>query len=117
MSIIVLLFILTLAGVFVYQKSQGNKNEIIVPISEDQHNKVVKVTLIGGIIALFIHSPLSALNKKIKEENANGWVVVEVMPAASGNVFISIFRVLLLVLTLLFYTTASGYYIVMERKK
>lgn len=117
MSIIVLLFFFTIAGVFLYQKNQGSKDEIIVPISEDQDNKVVNVTLIGGIFALFIHSPQSALNKKIKEENANGWRVVQVMPADGGNVFLNIFRFLLLVLTLFLYTTAKGYYVVMERKK
>jgi hypothetical protein len=87
------------------------------PVSADQTNKVVNVTLIGGIIGLFASSPQSRLNNRIKIENANGWRVVQIIPAESGNIFLSIFRYLLLIITLLFFTTANGYYVLMEKKQ
>lgn len=80
-----------------------------------QTNKVVNVTLSGGIIGLLADSPQSSLNAKIKDENAKGWKVIQVIPADSGNLFLSIFRFVLLVCTFLLYTTANGYYVVMER--
>lgn len=81
-----------------------------------QTNKVVNVTLTGGIIGLLAASPQNSLNNRIKKENANGWRVIQVIPAASGNIFLVIFRLLILVLTLFFYTPVDGFYIIMEKK-
>ena len=39
-------------------------------VSADQLNKVINVTLIGGLIGLFASSPQRALNNRIKKENA-----------------------------------------------
>ena len=86
------------------------------PVSADQTNKVVNVTLTGGIIGLFASSPQNSLNNAIKRENTNGWRVVQIIPADSGNIFLYIFRLLLLVITLFLFTTANGYYIIMEKK-
>jgi len=80
-------------------------------------NKIVNVTLTGGIIGLLSNSPQDSLNTKIKEENAKGWKVVQVIPADSGNLFLSIFRFLLLICTLLLFTTANGYYVIMEKEQ
>lgn len=78
-------------------------------------NKVVNVTLTGGIIGLLGDSPQSSLNRAIRRENAKGWRVVQVVPSASGNIFLIILRLFLLMITLLFYTTANGYYLIMEK--
>ena len=79
-------------------------------------NKIVNVTLTGGIIGLLSNSPQNALNAKIKSENSKGWRVIQVIPADSGNLFLSIFRFLLLICTLFFFTTANGYYVILERE-
>jgi hypothetical protein len=86
------------------------------PVAADQTNKVVNVTLTGGIIGLFASSPQNSLNNTIKRENANGWRVVQIIPADSGNIFLYIFRLLLLIITLFLFTTANGYYVIMEKK-
>jgi len=91
-------------------------NQVQDAASQAQLNKVVNVTLIGGIIGLLGSSPQNSLNNRIKKENANGWRVVQVIPADSGNIFLAILRLIILCLTLFFYTTANGYYVIMERK-
>lgn len=125
MLLIFPLMIIAIVLLVLYQKKQTNGTTGIsfdlsagtdAPITEDQKNKVVNVTLTGGIIGLFVHSPQFALNRKLKEENANGWVAVQIMPASGGNIFLNILRFAMLVLTLFLYTTSGGYYIIMERK-
>ena len=80
-----------------------------------QLNKVVNVTLTGGIIGLIGVRPNNALNRRIKNENVNGWKVIQIIPSSSGNILLSILRVILLIVTLFLYTTADGYYVIMER--
>jgi hypothetical protein len=79
-------------------------------------NKVVNVTLIGGIIGALSSSPQKRINNVILQENANGYKVIQVIPSASGNIFLTIIRALILVLTLFLYTTTNGYYVIMEKK-
>ncbi len=85
-------------------------------ISDVQTNKVIHVRLVGGIIGLFFVSPQSALNNRIRNENAKGWNVVQIIPAESGNIFLLIFRLLVLVLTVFLYSPANGFYVIMERE-
>ena len=80
-----------------------------------QLNKVVNVTLVGGIIGLIGVRPNNVLNSRIRKENANGWKVIQVIPSSSGNLLLTILRVILLIVTLFLYTTADGYYVIMER--
>ena len=80
-----------------------------------KQNKVVTVSLTGGIIGAFGSSPNKRLNEEIRTANAQGWRVVQIIPAASGNLFLYLWRLILLCVTLLFYTTANGYYVVLEK--
>lgn len=98
------------------QKDSDISNDDSVSEQEIQVNKVVNVTLTGGIIGLLADSPQNSLNNRIKKENENGWRVIQVIPADSGNIFLTILRLLILVFTLFTFTTANGYYIIMERK-
>ena len=79
-------------------------------------NKIVNVTLVGGLIGLLSSSPQSRLNKVIQKENSNGWEVIQVIPADSGNIFLTFFRLLLLLITVFLFTTANGYYVILEKK-
>ena len=93
-----------------------SKKEEDIPTTADQINKVVNVTLTGGIIGLLSSSPQSTLNKRVQIENAKGWKVVQIIPADSGNLFLLLFRLFLLLITLFLYTTVNGYYIILEKK-
>jgi hypothetical protein len=79
------------------------------------HNKVVDVTLRGGIIGLF-HNPLDSLNGVIGMENKQGWEVVQVVPSGGRGLFAYIIQALLLVVTLFFYTKVDGWYVVLRKK-
>lgn len=107
-------FLLIAIVIIVAIKTSKKDDDILIP--SDQTNKVVNVTIASGLIGLFGSSPQNALNNRIKKENANGWRVVQVIPADSGNIFLTIFRLLLLIFTLFLYTTANGYYVIMEKE-
>lgn len=107
--------ILIIVGIIVLVAVKTSNQEDSSEVTSDQNNKVVNVTLIGGLIGLFGSSPQNRLNSRIKKENSNGWRVIHIIPADSGNIFLTIFRLLLLIITLFLYTTANGYYVIMER--
>ncbi len=111
-----IIFIIILIAVIFIVAIKTGKREEETSVPGDQINKVVNISLTGGLIGLFSSSPQNSLNKIIKKENDNGWRVIQVIPSESGNIFLIIFRLLLLFLTLFLYTTVNGYYIIMERK-
>lgn len=92
-----------------------NQTDVSISSALPGTNKVVNVTLTGGIIGMFGGSPHGTLNRIIKRENQKGWKVIQIIPSDQGNLFISILRFIVLIVTLFFYTTASGYYIIMEK--
>jgi hypothetical protein len=93
------------------QATNGTQN----PISSGQ-NKIVNVTLWGGLVGLFASSPRQRLAKAIEKENANGYRTIQVIEAASGNMLLWLLRLILLVITIFIFTTANGYYIILEKK-
>lgn len=107
---IVLLIVIILVAI------KSSTSETDVTISANQSNKVVNVSLTGGIIGMFSSSPRNVLNSRIQNENASGWKVIQVIPADSGNIFLTVFRLLLLICTLFLYTTSNGYYVILERQ-
>lgn len=111
-----MLFPIIIIGLIILVAVKTSKSEDDSSITTDQINKVVNVIFTGGIIGLFAASPQSSLNNRIKKENANGWRVVQVIPADSGNIFLYIFRLLLLLITLFLYTTSNGYYVILEKR-
>lgn len=132
-SFIFIIIALALFGIGIkfLVENKSNTNEAIGDLGNDSvnvldttqnnnltnTNKVVNVTLTGGIIGLIGDSPQNSLNRRIRKENANGWKVIQIIPSASGNILLIILRLLILICTLFFYTTANGYYVIMERKQ
>ena len=83
--------------------------------SMPKQNKIINVPLYGGIIGALSSSPLQRLNKEIRAANAQGWKVLRIIPSASGNLFLSVWRIILLCITLFFFTTKNGFYVVIEK--
>ncbi len=79
-------------------------------------NKIVNVDLTGGLIGLLGDSPKNKLNNVIQKQSNNGYRVVQIIPAASANLLLTLLRFLLLWLTLFLWTTSEGYYIIFEKK-
>ena len=92
-----------------------NTNSTAIVDNETSTNKIVHVNLHGGLIGFMGVKPNNALNIKIAQENRSGWRVVQIIPSASGNLFLAILRIALLVATFGLYTREDGYYVVMER--
>lgn len=106
--------LLILIIILIYAISSSKMSRSNPPVN-DQTNKVINIPMTAGLISLFISSPQKLLNDAIKIENANGWRVVQVIPADSGNLLLYISRLLLLCVTFFLYTTSNGYYVILEK--
>ncbi|MCA9744315.1 MAG: hypothetical protein H6695_02420 [Deferribacteres bacterium] len=80
-------------------------------------NMVLKVNLKGGLIGFLLDNPRKTLQEKLLVANRNGWKVIQVIPDTTGNLFVYIFRLILLIVTLSLYTQANGYLIILEKKQ
>jgi RNA polymerase subunit RPABC4/transcription elongation factor Spt4 len=89
----------------------------IVKIKKTKTNKILHVSLSGGIIGLLTSNPRVELEKAVQKANAEGWYVVQVIDDATGNLIIWLLRIVILLITLLLYTTANGYYVVLEKER
>ena len=78
--------------------------------------RVANVDLTGGIIGLLGDSPQTKLNKAVTFYSKKGWRVQQILPAAFPNVLLILLRIVILLITLGFYTTSSGYYLVIEKE-
>lgn len=108
---------------FLFNKNLNNVDDALdstdLSIGErtitQQDNKIMKISLTGGLIGLFLGKPHDLLNDRIKKENSQGWEVVQILPDTNVNLLTIILRLALLVFTLLLYTKANGYYIVFKK--
>jgi len=79
-------------------------------------NKVETVWLSGGLFGTFFTNPTQALRDVIVENNNSGWHVKQIIDDDRGNIFLWLFRLALLIVTLGIYTTANGYTIIFEKE-
>lgn len=121
---LIAVIVVIIAVISFVKRKQNSELETILPVDQKNGitnaslaNKVVNVTVTGGIIGLFVSSPQNSLSGRIKMENANGWRVIQVIPAESGNIFLAIYKLLILIVTLFLYSPANGFYVIMERSK
>ena len=77
-------------------------------------NKVVRISYSGGIIGLVFGSARGKLEKVLKDNNAQGWNLAEVV-SDNPNLIIWIFRLVLLSLTLGLWTLSNSYLLILER--
>lgn len=112
-GLLLLIVVIVIVSIFLSSK----KDDPDISILSNQSNKVINVSMTGGIIGMLSGSPKNALNSKIQAENAEGWRVVQILPAESGNLLHMVLRLVLLFCTLFLYTTSNGYYVVMEKEK
>lgn len=80
-------------------------------------NKVVRISLSGGIIGLFTTNPRRALDARIDQENQAGWNAVYFIPHTDTNLLIAVLRLAVLVGTLFLWTWGAGYLILFERER
>ena len=80
-------------------------------------NKVVRISLSGGIIGWLTTNPRRALDNRIDKENQEGWNAIYVMPQSDTNLAAVIARFVVLVCTLFLWTWGAGYLILFERER
>ena len=80
-------------------------------------NKVVRISLAGGIIGLLTTNPRRALDERIDKENQEGWNAIHFSEHADTNLLLYLLRLLVLVVTLGLWTWGAGYLILFERER
>ncbi len=80
-------------------------------------NKVVRISLAGGLIGMLTTNPRRALDKRIENENKDGWNAIYFMPHKETNLLVSILQIVLLVVTLGLWTWGAGYFVLFERQR
>jgi hypothetical protein len=80
-------------------------------------NKVVRISLSGGLIGLLLTNPRAALEQRIMKENSDGWSVVQVITHSDTNLAAMILRIAILIITLFLWTWGAGYLVIFERER
>lgn len=97
------------------QKDKTVEKEIVAAESNQNHNKIVNVSLWGGLLGIFSDSPKDRLTRAIKRENTAGYRVVQIEKGRSGSFLLYLLRLIILLLTIFIYTPSNGYYISFEK--
>ncbi len=79
-------------------------------------NKVVRVSLSGGLIGLLTTNPRRALDNIIDKHNQEGWNAVYFSNHTDTNLLVAILRLLVLACTLGLWTWGAGYLVLFERQ-
>lgn len=80
-----------------------------------KRNKVIRLSLSGGLIGLLTTNPRKALDDAIDKANQDGWCAVQIQSHRTTNLLIMFAQIIVLLLTLGLWTWGSGYLVLMER--
>jgi hypothetical protein len=81
-----------------------------------KRNKVIRLSLNGGIIGLLTTNPRKALDDAIDKANQDGWNAIQIQPHKTSNLLILLLQIITLFLTIFLWTWGSGYLVLMERE-
>lgn len=79
-------------------------------------NKVVRISLSGGIIGLLTTNPRRALDNRIDRENQEGWHAIYFESHRDTNTLVAILRYVVLLLTFGLWTWGAGYLVLFARE-
>ena len=79
-------------------------------------NKVVRVSLSGGLIGAIFTNPRRALINTIAEHNKYGWNCHQIIPHSTVNLFVKVLQILVLFCTFGLWTWGAGYILLFEKK-
>ena len=77
-------------------------------------NKIVRVSLPGGLIGALTVNSRYALEHVILKHNAAGWNCHQIIPHTTRNIFIMLLQVLVLIMTIGLWTFGAGYLLLFE---
>ena len=78
-------------------------------------NKIVRISLAGGIIGMLTTNPRKALEEAISSNNKDGWNAIHFSEHKTSNYFITLLQLFVLALTLFLWTFGAGYMILFEK--
>lgn len=78
-------------------------------------NKVVRISLSGGIIGLLLTNPRRTLDNTIDKHNQDGWNAIYFTEHRTSNIFVLMLQYLVLFTTLFIWTFGAGYMVLFER--
>jgi hypothetical protein len=81
-----------------------------------KRNKVLRISLSGGLIGALTTNPRKALEDAIDKGNQDGWNAVQIQSHRTNNLLIVFVQVLVLILTLGLWTWGGGYMVLLERE-
>ena len=81
-----------------------------------KRNKVVRISLAGGIIGMLFTNPRKALDDAIDKENQDGWNAHQIQTHSTSNILIRLLQLAVLVCTLGIWTWGAGYLILFEKE-
>jgi len=79
-------------------------------------NKVLRISLMGGIIGALTTNPRKALEDAIDRENQAGWNAIHIDAHKTTNLFIASLQVIVLILTFGLWTWGGGFLVLLERE-
>ena len=80
-------------------------------------NKIVRISLSGGLIGLLTTNPKRALGNVIDKYNQEGWNAVHFTEHKQTNFLVFMFQILVLLATLGLWTFGAGYLVLFEKAK
>ncbi|MFP3042423.1 hypothetical protein LQZ19_11460 [Treponema primitia] len=117
-----LAIVIIIVGVIIAKKQEKEdesdfNNNIIVDdgFKRKKINKIVRVSLSGGLIGAVATNPRKALEKVIQKYNSAGWNCHQILDHATRNIFISIIQIVILIVTLGLWTFGAGYLVLFEK--
>ena len=78
-------------------------------------NKIVRISLSGGIIGLLTTNPRKALEDVIKAQNDMGYRCTYFLPNHAPNLLLRLMQLAVLICTLGLWTWGAGYLILLEK--
>ena len=79
-------------------------------------NKVVRISLMGGLIGALTTNPRKALEDAIDKENNEGWNAIHIEPHSTANLLVWVLQLVVLVCTLGIWTWGGGYMVLFEKE-
>jgi hypothetical protein len=79
-------------------------------------NRVLRVTLMGGLLGALFTNPRKALEAEILAANQQGWNAIHIQAHRTTNLFVLLLQIVVLILTLGLWTWGAGYLVLLERE-
>jgi hypothetical protein len=80
-------------------------------------NKVVRISLAGGLIGLLTTNPRRAIDSAVDKANQDGWKCHQIVPHNSRNLLVVILQLVVLLFTLGLWTWGAGYILLFEKQR